>query len=58
MAFGKTQQSNKPECYHAACQYSDDACDGCEYEMDCYEHFLKLTIPRRDSRGVKGGSKT
>lgn len=28
------------ECYHAVCQYSDDACDGCKYEMDCYNHFL------------------
>lgn len=29
------------ECYHAVCQYSADACNGCEHEMDCYHHFLK-----------------
>ena len=28
------------ECYHAICQYSADACNRCEYEMDCYKHFL------------------
>ena len=28
-------------CYHSAIQYSADACDGCKYEMDCYNHFLK-----------------
>lgn len=35
------------ECYHAVCQYSADACSGCEHEMDCYHHFLKHMLRGR-----------
>lgn len=40
----KLKPSSEYECYHAVCQYSDDACDGCKYEMDCYNRFLEATI--------------
>lgn len=36
------------ECYHAVCQYSADACSGCEHEMDCYHHFLKHILWRNN----------
>lgn len=29
-------------CYHSFLQYSADGCDGCEHEMDCWAHFLKV----------------
>ena len=31
---------DKPECYHAICQYSADGCSKCEYSGDCHLHFL------------------
>lgn len=36
-------------CYHSAIQYSADGCDGCEYEMDCYNHFLKYMMTRKET---------
>ena len=32
------------ECYHSVWQYSSDGCNGCKYEMDCYNHFLSYML--------------
>lgn len=41
----------KPECYHAVIQWSADACRTCEYDMDCYKHFL--TYMRRSKNEME-----
>lgn len=30
-----------PECYCKPLQWDEDACSGCEFEMKCYELWLK-----------------
>ena len=38
----------KPECYHAVCMCSADACSGCEYDMDCYRHWLEYMMKSKE----------
>lgn len=33
---------NLPECYKKLIQFDASACDRCQYEMECYELFLKF----------------
>ena len=35
---------DKPECYHAVCMYSCDACSSCKYDMDCYQKFMDYLL--------------
>lgn len=37
-------------CYHSVNQYSADGCGGCEYEMDCYNHFLNYMELYREKK--------
>lgn len=41
---------DKPICYHAVCQYDVNACDKCEYDMDCYRHFLDYMMTGKESK--------
>ena len=43
-------QSDKPECYHAICQYSSDGCSKCEYSGDCHLHFLTHMFIRGEEK--------
>lgn len=50
----------KPECYHAPCQWSADACAGCPYDMDCYERFdstLFKGVKTNDCKRTEKGSR-
>ena len=37
----KAKQERKPECYHAVCMYSCDACSNCKYDLDCHDNWLE-----------------
>ena len=39
-------QRDKPECYHAVCMYSCDACSNCKHDMDCYNHWLEYMLKK------------
>lgn len=39
-------QKDKPECYHAVCMYSCDACSNCKHDMDCYNHWLEYMLKK------------
>ena len=51
-AFDKQckEKNKKPECYHAVCQYSSDACSDCEYSGDCHLHFLTFMLNNKEDK--------
>ena len=50
-------QRDKPECYHAICQYSADSCSKCEYSGDCHLHFLTQMFVGAKQNGTRSNYK-
>ena len=44
---------NKPICYKAVCQYDVNACDKCQYDMECYHKFLEYMMQTRTRKEDK-----
>ena len=42
----RAKQEKKPECYHAVCMYSSDACSNCKYDLDCHNKWLEYMLKK------------